>query len=209
MRVIFLFSFLLSSFLSAEDTPVGMRALPLHEKVKSMEASNNTKEAPPASATKTKKKPSTFKLQHQILEVNKEEYSVTLEDGSVWTADSSQKHIFTAWRAGDRVTIAPGGLFVTMYQYVIQNDELFNLVFVNLSKVSDEASLRITKIDQKNHTLELSNNTKWKIQEFHWIFMKQMKEQDRMIIGHSKFSTENAFILIDAETDFALEAVLQ
>lgn len=152
----------------------------------------------------------TFDPEHYLLEVNKEAHTFTLDDGSVWVGDPSLKHIWSTWRAGDKIIIAPGSLLGgTHYEYVFNNSRWHNLLFVNLIKVADEAPIRITKIDHINHTLELSNHTKWKIHTYFWIFMKPMAEGDRIIIGHSRFSDYNSFLLIDADTDFSIEAILQ
>lgn len=198
MKFIIFASLIFSTLLSADSLPIGTRSLPIHERAKNLAEVKNS--------THLTEESKYYNPNHQIIEVNKQEFTVTLEDGSVWSAGSSQ-NVLNVWRAGDKVRIYPGDLLGSPHQYIIANDDVSTFLFVNLAKISGEATLYIEKIDHKKHSIKLSNETQWQIEQNYWTLLEKFTEQDRIIIGNGKRSDN--YFLINAEADFGVEATFQ
>ena len=131
--------------------------------------------------------------------------TLELEDGSVWFLRSSDIYKVKGWHSTDPIVITPDHSWMSLYQFVMTNQNTGEAIGVNLHLspyVNGPFTHWIIAIDDYNSTVYLEDGSFWKMSIFDGSILYRWVVGDSVIIGVNDgyFSSSRPNILINVNT---------
>ena len=131
------------------------------------------------------------------------EYTLKLEDGSVWKINRYDGNKALKWRENDPLTITQNHRWLSNHNYRIVNKSDNSAVEANLylgPHQQGQYTRYIVQIDLNRKELALSDNTHWEISYLDGYMLKEWKISDAVILGsNSGWDSSCEAILINVD----------
>ncbi len=123
---------------------------------------------------------------HFLKNIENDNGSLELEDGSQWEVSSFDVRQLRKWSQGEKIAITPNYSWFSSYDYYITNKSDGSYVRANLSKEPlkfGPQSHWIVDLDRYGGRIYLENNTIWHVDPKNYPLLKDWITSDHLILG--------------------------